>query len=497
MRRAQDIDLVLKPCPAGMPLQQWLYAEIRQAILSGRLAPGQRLPASRDLATRYKLSRGTVTNAFDQLQAEGYIASAVGRGTYVADMGAQPGMATANKKATAAPTRDKPRQTVTLSARGQLLIRTPFDVDGRPNAPIAFQASQADLQAFPFNVWSRISGSAIRQLRGAMLGDGSARGYLPLRNVIAEHLRTARGVNCTGDDILIFNSVQQILDLAARLLLDPGDAVWMEDPGYPGAHRAFQAAQASLISLPVDAEGVDVAKGIQLAPNAKMAYVTAGHQAPLGSVLSLDRRLRLLEWAKAANAFIVEDDYDSEFRFSGRPLAAMKSLDDADRVIYCGTFSKLLAPGIRIAYAVMPACLIKPFAASLSLTHRYASVFQQTILHRFIDEGHLGRHIRRMRGLYGERADALSSAVTKRLDGLMRLPSITTGLDVPALLTSEINSTSFARIAKNAGIELRPLSFYALERRAPNGFVMGFSAISTENIAKGVLTLARLLDAAD
>ncbi len=499
MRRAKDIEIALKPRPEGMQLQRWLYEEIRASILAGRLAPGARLPATRDLARQHTLSRGTVTSVFTQLEAEGYLVGAVGKGSFVApelpdrrlETRRPPKVARSDKVGMA--TRQI-KQEIALSTRGKLLARTPFKIERLAYPARAFRSSQPDVSEFPFDLWARIAARQSRLTPRSMLATGDACGYKPLREAIAEHLRSARGIACSADNVFIANSVQQILDLSARLLLDPGDEVWMEDPGYPGARMVLEAAGAKVVGVPVDSGGINVAAGRASAPDARLAYVTAGRQSPLGPPLALDRRLALLAWADEAGAIVIEDDYDSEYRFEGSPLAAMKSLDDSGRVIYASTFSKLLFPSLRMAYAVLPDQLVEPFSAAMSLTCRHATLAQQTVLHEFIAEGHFGRHIRRMRMIYAERAQALRSAADTHLAGLLYLPTITTGLDTPAFLPEGTDDALVARLAADAGVEVRPLSFYAGNNACPSGLLLGFAAVSSEEINVGARTLAQVLE---
>ena len=502
MRRAADIDIALTPRPEGMTLQRWLYDEIRAAILSGRLVPGSRLPATRDLALRLNISRGTVLAVYDQLGAEGYVRGATGRGSFVApelpDLHPAPsapgGGAAASMGGNAA---DATRETpgARLSARGGRLAMTPFSVAGRPFPARAFRTNQPDVAAFPIGLWTRIAASRSRRLRPELLTDGDARGYEPLREAIAGYLRSSRGIACCADQVALVGSVQQILDVSARVLLDPGDAVWMEDPGYPGAHAVFAAAGARVVDIPVDGNGMDVAFARGQAPEARLAYVTAGRQAPMGSVLALDRRLALLAWARRRDAVVIEDDYDSEYRYEGAPLSAMKSLDEAGRVIYCGTFSKLLFPSLRISYAVLPDQLIDPFAAALSLTSRHAALMPQITLHEFIAEGHLGRHIRRMRLLYAERARAMRQAADRYLAGLLEIPEITMGLDAPTFLPAGTDDREVARLAAREGVESIPLSLYARTQPVRPGLLLGFAAVGPTEIESGMRALARVLGA--
>lgn len=500
MRRAGHIELALEPRQQGVPLQRWLYESLRAAILGGSLAPGARLPSTRDLAARANVSRGTVLSVFAQLEAEGYLTGAVGRGSFVTrelpdrriDSTPKRPVASAPGKHNASNAPNVPP--ISLSTRGRLLARSPFALGGRGAPARAFRASQPDLDAFPFDLWTRIAARRARRTRRDLLGDGAAPGYLPLREAIADYVGVSRGIACTAAHVAILGSVQQAIDLAARLVLDPGDVAWVEDPGYPGARTVLEAAGARVRGVPVDAHGLDVAWAREHAPGARFAYVTAGRQAPLGPALSLERRLALLDWARGAGAVIVEDDYDSEYRFADNPLAALKSLDAAGHVIYCGTFSKLLFPALRIAYAIVPDTLVDPFAAAWSLTARHVPLDPQSVLHAFIDEGHFGRHVRRMRMLYGERAQALEAAARRHLAGVLHVPRLSAGLDAPAFFAPGTDDVEMARRAARAGLETRPLSFYAVERPAPPGLVLGFASIDSAAIEQGVTTLARALE---
>jgi GntR family transcriptional regulator/MocR family aminotransferase len=499
MRRARDIEVAFGPRRKGTSLQRWLYGEIRTAILAGRLRPGARLPSTRDLAARHRLSRGTVVSVFAQLAAEGYLVAAVGQGSFVApELPDRPPQHSPSRLTPSHPKVHAQSRVSSadagLSTRGKLLARTAFSIDGRSLPARAFRASQPDLAAFPFELWTRIAARRSRLSSRVVLADGHACGFRPLRQVVADHLCAARGIVCSADQVVIMSTVQQVIDLSARLLLDPGDAVWMEDPGYPGARMIFEAAGAKMVGVPVDTQGMDVAAGRTVAPSARLAYVTAGRQAPLGPPLALDRRLALLAWADEADAVVIEDDYDSEYRFEGGPLAALKSLDSSGRVIYAGTFSKLLFPSLRLAYAVLPDWLVESFAAALSLTSRHAALMPQMTLHDFIAEGHFGRHMRRMRMLYAERAEVFRRAVDSHLEGLLGVPPITTGLDAPAFLPEGVDDTLVADLAAQAGVETRPLSVYAVQRPAPSGLVLGFAAIGPREIAAGAKTLAKVLE---
>lgn len=489
MRRAAEVQLVVRPRPRGESKQRWLYSEIRGAILGSRLAGGARLPATRDFARQLGLARGTVLAVFDQLRAEGYLEATTGSGTFVAaDLpDRRPDGPTAGRRASPA------LRAPALSRCGRVLATTPFPTTGRSWRAPAFRPNQPDAGAFPVELWNRIAARRSRLARRNLLADADALGSMSLREVIARHLREARGIACDGHHVAVVGSVQQALDLLARLLLDPGDAAWMEDPGYPGARGVLSATGAQVVPVPVDGDGVDVEAGRRLAMGARLAYVTAGRQSPLGMPLALDRRLALLAWAEDADAVVVEDDYDSEFRFHGAPLAALKSHDAGDRVAYLGTFSKMLFPGLRLAFAVLPDGLVDPFRGAVSLTGRFQPPATQAVLHEFIAEGHFARHLRRMRLHYAERADALTRAVGHYLGGALNLPPITTGLDAPAFLPPGSDDAAIARMAAEAGLEVRPLSYYAGARPAPPGLLLGFAAVPPAAIEAGAAALARVI----
>jgi GntR family transcriptional regulator/MocR family aminotransferase len=312
--------------------------------------------------------------------------------------------------------------------------------------------------------------------------------------VIAERLRFSMRINANPEHIAIVGSMQQAFDICSRLLLEPGDKVWMEDPGYPGAYQIFKSNSVSVVGVPVDAEGMDIEAGKSLAVNARLAYVTASRQTPLGMPLSLDRRLSLLRWADEVDAIVIEDDYDSEYRFSGNPLAALKSLDKSERVIYVGTFSKLLLPSLRLDYIVLPVWLSEPFAAALSLTCRHISLLPQVVLHEFISEGHFGRHIRQMRALYRERATIFQEAVASRLAGQLTLSAISAGIDTTAFLRNSVDDRTICSALIAAGIETRPLSAYKVASDPPAGMVLGFAPFDRNEILIGTETMARVME---
>ncbi len=414
--RLQDFPLEVRP--RGKPRSRWLYQQIRAAILDGRLGAGMRLPSSRDLAGQYDLARGTVVDAFNRLSAEGYVSSKVGAGTFVSS--SVPDQKVLRSRNSIAHAR---RRSPAFSARGRQMTETCFPLQPTARVGVPFRAYQPDLHAFPLALWTRIAARRHRLARRELLGIGDPRGYKPLREAVAAYLGSARGVVCDADQIFIVSSVQQALDLAARLLLDRNDPVWIEDPGYPGARLLLESAGAKLMPVPVDAHGIDVAAGRRLCLAARLAYVTPAHQVPLGSRLSLERRLALLDWACRQGAWIFEDDYDSEFRYDGAPIVALKSLDSRDAVLFAGSFSKMLFPGLRLAYLVLPAGLVDGFMAARSLVDRFPAVFDQVVLCDFISEGHFARHLRAMRELYGSRLMTLREATRGHPEILDLAPS--------------------------------------------------------------------------
>lgn len=488
MKRAGELEFPLGARPKGVTLHRWLCGELRAAILSGRIPAARRLPSTRDFARQLGVSRGTVLAVYDQLIAEGYLSGAKGSGTTVSSalpITTEP-MLIAGRM---------PAMRTQLSRQGRLLAESPFQAregvaPGRPFAP-----NQPDLRAFPRTIWRRLTNLHSRSIRPEDMGYGKPAGYPPLREAIAAHLRYSQRISCLAEQVMVMASAQQALDLCGRLLLEMGDKVLVEDPGYPGAARIFALTGAQVMGMPVDENGLrtDTFRAVH---DVRLAYVTAAHQSPLGGTLPLERRLTLLAWAENSNAIIIEDDYDGEYRFDGVPLPAMKSLDDNGRVIYMGTFSKLLFPSLRLAYVVVPEWLIDPFVSAISLTFRHAAVFEQRILASFIAEGHFARHLRQMRLLYAERAACFEQECKAELDGLLNVLPITTGLDATVLLPEHADDRAVATALAQRGIEARPISGYRMTQSAPSGLVMGFSAFDKESIRRGIAAMIPVLNSA-
>jgi GntR family transcriptional regulator/MocR family aminotransferase len=471
------------------PLYRQLYFAIREAILDGRLRPGTRLPSTRSLASDLAVSRNTVVIAFDQLLAEGYVDGRTGAGTYVSAtlpeelLSARPDTASASQR--------RPQPESRLSERGRFLA----GIRGLGNMePVPFSAALPELVRFPFDDWARLLARHWRYPEREFLVGSDAAGYKPLRDAIAAYLGAARAVTCTADQVIIVSGSQQALDLAARVLIDPGDAVWIEDPGYAGIRGALVAAGASLQPVPIDAEGLDVAAGRARAPDAGLAIVTPSHQYPLGVTMTLTRRLELLDWAGAANAFVIEDDYDSEYRYAGRPLAALQGLDGDGRVIYIGTFSKVMFPGLRLGYVVVPADLVDAFRGVRQLVDSHPSTIAQGALADFIADGYLAAHVRRMRALYAERQAALVAALRDRVGDRLDIGPDDCGMHLVGYLDDAVDDVALSRAAAERGITASALSRLYVDASPKKGLMLGYAGIAEPAMRRAVATLGAVFD---
>ncbi len=477
---------------SSLPYHRQLYEQLRQAILSGQLAPGLRLPSTRTLAEELSLSRSTIVNAFEQLLAEGYLEGVVGAGTYVARTLPEayfqahhlsPPPALAPRTLSPFPQEDasaSPLSAWLTACRGEGISR-------------AFRPGSPALDAFPFKVWSRLVSRRWRQIPQDLLRLGETTGYQPLREAIAEHLRAVRAVQCEAEQVLIVSGSQQGIDVTLRMLLQPGSQVWMEDPGYPGAREALLAAKAEIIPVPVDEQGLDVAAGITRCPQARLAYVTPSHHFPLGVTMSLSRRLALLDWAVRSGAWILENDYDSEFRYTGRPLAALQGLDREGRVIYIGTFSKVLFPSLRLGYVVVPARLLDRFLAGRACAGLSSSLMEQAVLTDFLTQGHFTRHIRRMRELYAERQALLLQEGAQNLAGMLTLYPEETGMQLVGWLPEGSNDQRASQVISTYQVIAPPLSLCHIQSPTKGGFLLGYAGVMEADIRDGVQRLAQAL----
>jgi len=477
---------------ADTPLHEQIDRAFRRAILEGRLVSGGRIPSSRALAEQLGVSRLTVVSAFEQLTAEGYLESRVGSGTRVTRAlpgdrfkdqrpgGRQPGV------------KGQLRQ-VRLSQRGAAITAFTPRREAQRSVPRPFRLGAPALDVFPYASWIRISTASRKRIGREFLGYGEPAGYRPLREAIAAYLGPARGVRCRAENVVILSGAQQGFGVALRLLTDPGDSVWVEDPGYAGARGAAVASGVRPIPIAVDEEGLTLKRKTE-SPAPRLVFVTPSHQFPLGVTMSLARRLALLEWAAQSGTMIVEDDYGSEYRYTGRPLAALQGLDTLDRVIYVGTFSKVLFPALRLAYAVLPAHLVDAFSAVKGTLDGHPPLLEQATVAEFITAGYFARHIARMRALYRERQEALLEAARRRLVGLLDVRPTATGMHLVAWLPPHYDDCAVARAAGQAGIEVAPLSSFRVRASGAPGLILGFASSSASAIDIATATLAALLD---
>jgi len=478
--------LALPSRPSEEPAARWLSSALRTEILEGRLRPGARLPATRELASQTGLSRGTIVSAFESLAAEGYVEGTTGSGTYVNRV-LPDDLLEVGRRSNREPKAQRPRHR-RLAAFG----RAAREFSGlEPHPARAFRTNLPALDLFPTTLWAQLVARRHRNAPASLLRGCGPMGYPPLQETLAEYLAT-RGVKCMPQQIAVVSGVQEAIDLCARLFLDPGDRVCMEDPGYPGAALVFAALGARISALPVDEEGMTIPGPRQR--DARLVYLTPGHQFPCGVCMSLPRRLALLEWARTTGAPILEDDYDSEFRYSGRPVPALQGLDRHGLVLFTGSFSKVLFPSLRLGYLVVPEDLVDTVAATRSIGSRHAPLLEQAVLCDFITEGHFGRHLRRMREIYAERSTTLVTAARERLGGLLELSDLEAGLQTAGWLGKGIDGEAAAQEAEKRGVEVTPLSRYTRGRVVREGLQLGFAAVDPKEIRRGVRELAAALE---
>lgn len=471
-----------------------VYWQIRQQILQGQLPPSSKLPASRLLARQAGVARVTVLEALAQLQAEGFVVSKPGAGTFVAE--ALPDTAVSRPPFPFSPT---------LSPWGQHVMAPP----GRSTAAhlrdeswegsetavageIDFGLARTYSHSFPYDVWRRLLARYLSTDDIILARYGSVAGFTPLRRAIAEHLAQMRGVRCTPEQVVIVSGAQQTLDILSRLLLSPGDGVVVETPGYQDAFQLFRVNGARLLAMPVDDAGLPV-EAMPPEINARLLFVTPSNQFPRGGSMPLARRLALLQWAHAHEALIIEDDYDGELRYDGRPLAALQGLDEEGRVVYLGTFSKVLFPALRLAYVVLPPALVDPFLRAKRLVDRGAPTLTQAAVADFIREGHFDRHLRHLRQEYGARRQALVAALDHYLAGQVRCAQDAAGLHVMAYLDGVCNEAALVKAAAAQGVRVYPGAPYHLQRPFPPSILLGFSGLDEADITEGVRRLTAVL----
>lgn len=469
------LTLFQQPGNAAATLRERVCSTLRSAIHSGALSAGQRLPSSRLLAADLQVSRVTTEAAYAQLEAEGYLQRRVGQGTFVAIR--------INKPAAVRKVAGQLR----LSQRGKTILQTGGCRD--PQQPLPFAAGSPDLRAFPLKLWKQLTAQQLRVNGEKLLRYGDPQGYLPLREAIAGYVGQTRGVNCDAQQVIVLTSSQQALQLIATLLLDQGDRVWMEEPGYLGARNAFTSAGAKLVPVNVDEAGLRPDSSL---PVPRLVYLTPAHHYPTGVALSLERRLALLEMARREQSWIIEDDYDSEFHYDGQPMPAMQSQDRHGNVLYLGTFSKTLFPSLRLAYLIVPPELVSTFSTARTLYDGHSAQLMQAVTAEFIQQGHFAAHIRYMRQLYRSRRDWLLTQVEQRLPAFATAQPANGGLQLAVWLPhgQEANLT---QQAQQLGVITPGLSALFMTPQARrDGWLLGFSALTPGEISAAVERLSKI-----
>ncbi len=480
---------------SALPLYRQIYEAIRHAILSGKVHPTTLLPATRQLAQQLGVSRMTVINAYDQLFAEGYLEAKTGAGTFVAAHIPEEFLQTSSFERRTHQENPLPRK-IKFTDYGRILAQHSNCILRRHGATalLPFQQGVAAIEEFPFDVWAKIAQKWQKKPPVSILSYGNPVGYQPLCEAIAAHLASARGVLCKTEQIIITNGTQQALDLIGRIFLTKGNDVCIEDPGYLGARDIFAATGARLVPVPIDEEGFDLKAARKRSRKARLVYVTPSHQYPLGVTMSLTRRLNLLEWAREKDAFVIEDDYNSEYRYAGRPLASLQGLDRDGRVIYLGTFSKTLFPALRLGYMVVPTDLVEVFAAARALTDLHSPSISQAVLAEFIAERHFARHIRRMRAMYEDRQQILVEEARKNLDGMLEVAPAEAGMHLIGWLPRGIDDREVSRRAAEANLKIARVSAYCIKQELRGGLLLGYTAFNERQIKLGVKKLARVLN---
>jgi GntR family transcriptional regulator/MocR family aminotransferase len=469
-------------------LHRQIYDAYRRAIVEGSLRPGQRILSTRALASELGISRFPVLNAYAQLLAEGYFESRVGAGTVASSSIPDQVMSSGPTGARFAATRSGPRP---LARRSSIL--SPVESSPWLRGWGAFGVGQVAFDQFPLQVWSNLVARGCRNMDAGSFHYGEKIGSKALRETIATYLRTARCLRCEAEQIMIVSGSQQALEISARCLLDPGSCVWVEEPGYRLARDAFAMSGCDLVPVPVDQEGLDVAAGIKRCRKARAVFVTPSHQFPLGVTMSASRRFQLLDWAQDSGSWIIEDDYDSDYRYDSSPIASLQGLDPYGRVIYVGTFSKVLFPSLRLGYVVIPSDLVDRFLVLRRAMDLGPPSFYQEVVANFIDEGHFARHIRRMRVLYRERRSVLVDSISKEFGSLVEVLGGEAGMHLTMTLPSKIRDLEIAELAAHQNLWIWPLSPSYLGEVSRSGFILGFGSASAADIPRAVRQLRNLL----
>jgi GntR family transcriptional regulator/MocR family aminotransferase len=481
-----DVAIVLDH-QSETPLHQQLYDELRQAILTGRVLPRQKLPSTRWLAQSLGISRTTATQSYDRLQSEGYLETTVGAGTYVCAQLPDDLMQSISIPTLA---RSQPL-TVPLSRYGATLAQMPFTLQPEPDLPINFRFGQPALTAFPLKLWRKLLSRRCCAEPRWLDYATDFQGYFPLRQAISQYLCHSRAVQCQPEQIVITNGTQQGLDLILRLLIEVGDAIAIEDPGYLSARRIFQSHGAKLIPIPVDAFGLVVEQLVQ--PTIRLVYVTPSHQFPTGATLSLPRRLELLTWAQQTGGLILEDDYDSEYRYGDRPIPALQGLDRNNSVLYLGTFSKVLFPALRIGYLVLPLTLVELFARAKWLHDRQLPMLEQQVLTDFISEGYLESHIRKMRSRYDRCRRVLVQELNAQFGDRVAIFGEKAGIHLMVRLHTQLSNEAVIERAAKVGVGLISAQSQYLGPGGSGEFIFGYGELNETPIQIGVQRLAQVI----
>jgi GntR family transcriptional regulator/MocR family aminotransferase len=468
------------------PLFRQLYLQLRSAILSQRLRPGTKLPSTRELASQLGVSRSAAVAAYEQLLAEGYTSGRHGSGTYVSSDLPEPIDGNPQR-------RKKPVAPITSSAAPMPPFGDFVDVTVQSDE-LPFNLGRTLVDARTVELWRKLSVRTFRSLTPNHLGYSDPRGTIELRKTICDYLQVARAVRCDPEQIVVTAGTQQAIDIVIRILPSLDKEVWIEDPGYPLTRQALLAAGATVRPIPVDGQGIDVGTGIESAPNARAVFVTPSHQFPTGVVLSMARRLELLAWAREKSAWIVEDDYASEFRYGGRPLASLQGLDEGERVIYIGTLNKALFPGLRMGYAVVPRALLRGFVAARYLMDRQPSTLSQAVVATFMEDGHFAAHIRRMRLLYRDQRDELVAALNNRLGADVTVSAPDQGMHLVAFTRRGLSDVAIERAGRQHGVVVRAMSRFYVAAAPRSALVLGFSGYPRQTIIPAVERLARAVE---
>lgn len=485
---SDDMDRIIADSGGGEPLHRQVYRRLVTAIASGALAPGCRVPSSRELAREMNVSRNTVVLAFEQLITEGHLVAVTGSGTFVAGSVSAVGVpAGAAVDTFHAP--DMSRVTAQIAR---------MSAENSAHVPVAapFRPFFPALKDFPLPIWQRIGNDVYRRLlrHSDLMGENDPAGHLPLREEIARQM-ILRGVRCTAHNVIIVDGTQQGVDTACRLLLHAGDAIWCEDPGYPGVRTSADAIGARIVDVPVDSAGMMVQHGIADAPGARVAYVTPGNQLPIGAVMTTERRAELLAWARAADAWIIEDGYDSDLRFDGTVSTTIQALDGNQRVIYLNTFTKTLFPALRLGYAIVPDALVQAFVRMRQVGSRFSPFMSQAVVAEFLRRGHFARHLRNMRALYGHRHEVLQAQAARHAAPWLRLRPAVSGMQASGRLCPGLDAQDLAALAAAHGLVVTPVTRFSgtHARDYADQVMLGFGEFDDRTLESGMQALGRLL----